>query len=469
MSLVFLCYCSRRGGGSSYGEVVRSAFGEKMEQAVSMMVCTYIMFSILAYMVLARDVWTPLVHQMLGNEDLDGDYILLALIGMLVPLLFQRSLHALRNICYVGFTSIFVLCIALCHGGWKNLNNKEEASTQVGDDDNGSSSSSNFQIEIFKIPSPADLLYCFPIITCAFLCQFNINTIQNAISKPTRERIENLTQYAIGASCLLMYSFGLGGYIYAGNDTKGNILLNVPMTRTGNAEDDGDYYIFLVGRIGYGLTILMATPMILLPCRDALLEMVDVWYHRSHHKGSGENSAGTNNETCCWRMLHKYNTLETAEDANITTEDEVLEITMEEGQPAAGAAAGAATDNEFAPLIRENSIVLIRQNPIQNDYVFRNALAHYGSTLAITACCYLGAVAVSGVAAVWSFIGSSMAFFIAFVVPCGCFIRIESNVPSVTEGGDRKDGWISIARCIMWFSIVGAVICTVNNTVGFGV
>jgi len=93
----------------------------------------------------------------------------------------------------------------------------------------------------------------------------------------------------------------------------------------------------------------MATPVILLPCQDALLEMVDVWYHRLRHKHSSKNLAGTNNEICCWRTLHKYNTPETAVDANITTEDEVLEITMEEGQ-----AAAAATDNKFTPLVPQN-------------------------------------------------------------------------------------------------------------------
>lgn len=37
MSLLMLCFCSRRGGGSSYGEVVRSAFGEKMEEGMSLL------------------------------------------------------------------------------------------------------------------------------------------------------------------------------------------------------------------------------------------------------------------------------------------------------------------------------------------------------------------------------------------------------------------------------------------------
>lgn len=51
MSLIMLCYCSRRCGGSSYGEVVRSAFGEKMEEGVSWLLFVFLLFVITGYMV----------------------------------------------------------------------------------------------------------------------------------------------------------------------------------------------------------------------------------------------------------------------------------------------------------------------------------------------------------------------------------------------------------------------------------
>lgn len=58
----------------------------------------------------------------------------------------------------------------------------------------------------------------------------------------------------------------------------------------------------------------------------------------------------------------------------------------------------------------------------------------------------------------------SMAFIIAFILPCGCFIVIENAVP----GGDRKDNWIWVAWAILSFSVVGAIVCTLNNMFGFG-
>mmetsp|Transcript_25666 Transcript_25666/g.32803 ORF Transcript_25666/g.32803 Transcript_25666/m.32803 type:complete len:90 (+) Transcript_25666:2-271(+) len=84
---------------------------------------------------------------------------------------------------------------------------------------------------------------------------------------------------------------------------------------------------------------------------------------------------------------------------------------------------------------------------------------HYGSTLMIVVCCYIGATKVEGVAEIWSLIGSSLAFLIAFILPFGCFIVIENGV----EGSDRHDGWIKAAAAMLVLSIVGAVVCTWNR------
>mmetsp|Transcript_16254 Transcript_16254/g.29356 ORF Transcript_16254/g.29356 Transcript_16254/m.29356 type:complete len:541 (+) Transcript_16254:338-1960(+) len=434
-TLVMLCYCGRRGGGSSYGEVVRSAFGTRMEEGVSWLLFVFLWFVIVAYMILIRDIWTPLVRQVGGWSDADGNYVLLGITVILLPLLFQRSLHALRYNCYIGSASIFVLCIALCRGGWQNLHNNDDHDDDDNDGDYYDNISdiieeedNDFTIDYFKMPSLQDALFSFPILSLCFLCHFNIISIQNALHEPTRQRIQNLTKYAILASFLLMYSFGLGGYLYARSSTEGNILLNVPTVRE-PGEDEAEYYLFLLGRIGCGTTIVFAWPLMLLPCRESLLEVVDVWFHHTHPRDS-------------------------------TTEDEIFEVPAE-GSPFEEDDANN-DDNVCSPHIKPS--VLLRHDPIQSDYIFRNALLHYGSTMFVIITCYLAAVAVTGVAVVWSFAGSSMAFFIAFILPCGCFVVIESAVPTAEEGGDRKGGWIWLARGMFCLSAVGAVVCTVNNT-----
>lgn len=431
MTCIYMCFCSRRGGGTSYGEVVRSAFGQKMEEAVSWMLGILLLFAMVAYHILIRDIWTPLVQQA-TSSDVEGNYVLFGIMVLLLPLLFQRSLYALRNVCYVGFASITVLCIALCIGGYKEM---------------VSSDREDFKIEYFKIPSPQDLLAYFPIVITAFLCHFNIIAVQNAITKPTRERTQNLAKYSIGASFLLMYVFGLAGYIYGGNDTQGNILLNVPMERP--AGDTGGYYAFLLGRIGCGITMMLAVPMSLLPCREALLEIVNVYFHEAHREGRPQQRQW-------WmKVLSRWGKEPNEE---FVTEEEVVEI-----QTAARGSGG----RRHSVLSQKRPSVLLRRTNIQEDFVFRNTLTHYGSTLLIVAACYLGATVITGVAVVWSIVGSSLAFFIAFILPSACFTVMEAAVPTVAEGGDRHETWIQLAWVFLIFSIVGTVICTINNTVGF--
>lgn len=77
----------------------------------------------------------------------------------------------------------------------------------VGNDEDSSTAA----IEIFKIPSSREVLSATPIVTCSFICHFNVIAIQNSLSQPSRKRIQRLIQCSVEACFLLMYVFGLGG------------------------------------------------------------------------------------------------------------------------------------------------------------------------------------------------------------------------------------------------------------------
>jgi len=357
-----------------------------------------------------------------------------------------------------------VLCVALCRGGfqryyqhYEEINNDDG---EGGDDEHDYDAAGPFDIEFFKVPTTQDILFSFPIVMLAFLCHFNILSIQNTLNRPTRQRMKLVVGMAIGASSTLMYLFGLGGYLLYGSSIQGNVLLNIPIVKSSD-EDVEEYWLFLLGRIGCGTTLILGMPLLALPCRDALLEVVDVLFHRSHHRSSEDydysSSNANNNDSLFWKLLHKLNKNETIQDATITTEDEVEIVFPDDG---------GATPEQKSPLLSAMSpgrnSILIRQDPIQRDWVFRNSMMHYGSTLLIVMCCYIGATKVKGVAEIWSLIGSSLAFLIAFILPFGCFIVIENGV----EGKDRHDGWIKAATVMLVLSIVGAVVCTWNKICG---
>ena len=68
---------------------------------------------------------------------------------------------------------------------------------------------------------------------------------------------------AVSSSHRLFYTVGVFGYLYAYDETRDNILLNFPLSTT----------TVLVGRIGYGITIMFGMPLVFLPCRAAILSL----------------------------------------------------------------------------------------------------------------------------------------------------------------------------------------------------
>ena len=257
MSLIMLCYSSRRSGASSFGEVVRSAYGEKAEVGVNLILFTYCSFVVAAFMVLIRDIWTPLVGMFLGKTvvEVSGDRVLVGFMIFLLPFLFQRSLHALKWNCYIGFASIVILCTALVRGGFQRQHTLHFGGTDEQDDDG------TYNIEWFKVPSTQDALFAFPIVMLAFLCQFNVLSIQNTLQRPTRKRMSQIVGMSVGTSMILMYLFGLGGYMMYGSGIQGNVLLNISIDKSAYA-DESLYWMFFLGRVGCGTTLVLALPLV---------------------------------------------------------------------------------------------------------------------------------------------------------------------------------------------------------------
>ena len=268
-SLYLLCLSARLSGATSYGEVGRVAFGPTMETVMAVLLFVFLLFVITAYQVLLRDIWTPLLllrvgvvvvggggsssnssnssdkNQVDDNDENDnvqqeyGNTVLLGIVILLIPFVVQHSLHALRYNCFVGFGSVSLLCAALCHHAFWGTQPTQYSNVDVDNVDNDNSM-------LYMTNQASHVLFAFPIIMLSYLSHFNILPIQSALQQPSRARIRTVVYGAVGGSGLLMYTFGLAGYVYAGAATEGNILLNLA-SRT-------DDVLFVVGRWGVGIT-----------------------------------------------------------------------------------------------------------------------------------------------------------------------------------------------------------------------
>jgi amino acid permease len=360
-----------------------------METAISALLFVFLLFVLVAYMVLIRDIWAPVVG--LWVTEPPGNLVLLGILLLVSPFLVQKTLYELRFNCYIGFASVSILCLALCHGAIQKVASEE--STKI----------------LYMTLNVADVLFAFPIVTLSFLSSFNVLPVQSALVRPTKARVSGVVNGAVSTCFALMYIFGLAGYIYAGSSTEGNILLNC---------DHSNNILFLLGRIGCRITIMLATAMITLPCRDSMLEVIDTFILKADK--SQEDA-----ETCTTELTRSINT------------------------------PSVSVVHEQTPLL---PLTEARDSPRFD--VFSNPWVHFGSTFGIVAICFIGAAAAPSVATVWSLCGSSMAFVISFLLPAACYLKIQC-------GSDESCIWKHFSWFLVIFSIVGSIACSVQTVLRF--
>jgi len=246
-------------------------------------------------------------------------------------------------------------------------------------------------------------LFSFPIITLAFLSQFNIISVHCALADPTRKRVRQVIDGAVGISFLLMYLFGIAGYLFGYDQTRGNILLNF---------EASDKVIFL-GRAACGVTMLFVIPLSLLPCREALLEIP--------------------------LQLMSWNTARRA----LKEIAEQTDAAAKEGTP--------LISRKFTP----KSLPI--ESTMEKRSMLESEVMHISVTVLITASTYLVATTVRGVEVVWGIVGSSLAFFVAYILPAACYIKLR---------GKRK-GYLNkrifFAWALLVFSSIGAIMCSWEN------
>ncbi|KAL3913334.1 MAG: hypothetical protein SGILL_006534 [Bacillariaceae sp.] len=393
-SLYLLCLCSRLTGATTYGEVGEAAFGPWMEYFISGVLGIFLVFVIIAYMVLAQDIWSSLVEIAARLETPPNkELVLVAIVILISPFLVQGTLHALRFNCYIGFSSVSILCLALVHHAWISTNN----------------------YILWWSDDLEDILIAFPIITLSFLSIFNVLPIQNALLRPTRSR----TLFAIdGAmlSCFVLTTiFGVAGFLFAGGATDGNIL--------NNCDSSGSDMFLFLGKVGCGVTVVLAMPMMLLPCRASLLEVLDVLVNGPHK-------------------------------TPVEVEEEESEALLKSG--------GHRKDNEYGS---------IEQNSTNGDdattgdqkrhdakiSITDNTVVHYVATVSIVITCYMVAINVPGVAIVWSVIGCFMAYTLSFILPCACYLKIQKRYPGHSL---TSKTWVWFSWILLIASVVASVACT---------
>ena len=395
-SMYLLCLCSRITGAKTFGEVGEAAFGKNMEYFISCLLSIFLLFAIIGYMVLAKDIWTSVIG-LIGNMDTppNGELVLGAVIILIVPLMIQKSLYALRFSCYVGAFSVTTLCVALVRHAlaipaWPNVLRW----------------SMNLE----------DILIAFPIISLSFVGIFNVLPIQNALVNPSRSRILLVLDGSLMAVLTISLVFGLAGYLYAGVKTEGNILKNCESAHDLN---------LLLGKLGCGTMVTLGIPILMVSCRSSLLEILDVLVNGPH-----------------------------VTSAEVEVSEEKLPL-VEPYVEKKDKNYNAISTHERK--LFDESTISTSANRYHKVNIIENNCIHYSSTFMIFASCYMVAVRVPGVAVVWSILGCSMGYLVAFILPSVCYLKIIKRYP---DHGLRSNSLLWFSWILLLTSIVATVACT---------
>jgi amino acid permease len=249
-----------------------------------------------------------------------------------------------------------------------------------------------------------DALVAFPVITLSFLSSFNVLQVQSTLFRPTDRRINGVVGTSTALCFLLTYLFGLSGYLIGGTATEGNILLNL----NGN----------VLGHFCCGVVMICAMAVVMLPCRSAILQLIETLH------ASGACPHGTDCE--------KEGQTETSSQSENRS---LLDLyVVHEG-------------TSLLPRIEEDE---------QECFMIGNPYAHYGSTIAILAFSFLGAMKAPSVAIIWSFCGPTLAFLISFFFPAACYLEIQRREPGAHVF------WGLLAWFLIIFSVVAAIACTMQ-------
>ena len=410
-SLYLLCLCARRAGVRSYGEVGWVAFGPWMEKTIAVVLSAFLFLVTVTYMSLIRHIWGSLVRHILpGSPD---NIVLLGCLLVMSPFLVLKDLYALRFNSYAGLLSTVALLVTpLCFAVRSQITALLEASpdsTQDNNEDTTTTSTTMNQI--------ANAFVALPIISLSFTAVFNVLHVQAELYQPTKRRVAGMIRGAVLITLVVTYAFGLAGNLFFGSSTEPSVLHNL---------DKGNQPLYVWGCLGYGLTVLLATAILIVPCRLTLLEV----FHKCVQQDETDS---------CTKVKELL-------PDGFCDEDEETATTFR----------SRSTIDEA---VHEGTALIGRNNNHHELHDVRpcnfqgNPWVHYGSTFLIAASCYAGAVLTPGLIVTWSLCGSFLVFFIAYILPAACYLQIQRRQPTHPDGYL----WIAFSWTLLTVSVVGTV------------
>ena len=249
------------------------AFGHSMNVLIQASIWLLTWIASVAYCVLVGDLIKPTVCY-IGNID-DNTcsnlwlrrVVITICILLVSPFCYMTQVTALKYTSIVSILSVTVLSGIITSYTIKHL---LEDHTIYFIDADGNSQDYIMSTHIDLLPQDwKDVVYVFPIFGLSYLCHFNIPQVHAELTRPTRKRIRKVITAVVLLTTLLYCIVSIFGYFYAFEYTCGNILLNY----------DQNDPVVTIGRLCLGLVLLFTFPLLILPARASLHNLLNSFCH----------------------------------------------------------------------------------------------------------------------------------------------------------------------------------------------
>ena len=407
-SIMKLIDCSSKNSHGSYEAVISSAplfRGSYVVKYTCMGSLAMICWTgVVGYCVLLRDLAGRPMAQMFFHEDATDEsasptfcqnIVMLVIVALVTPLTMLRTLSSLQKVSMFGIASISLLGMCIIY---KSIDCNFDLSGEL---INLHGSFSDFFLNQLWPHDWKDFLDALPIFVGPFMCHFNVLPVYNELADPSRERIRYIIRFATIFATSFYIVVGVSGSLYGScvesGQVEGNILLNF---------DDEHDELMRFGKACLTVTIALALPIMVIPCRDTLMRMTD---------DDEQDELNISELTKHDSVRKDDETISTTSDVSCTNSNEPsLRV------PLLDDSENPSTDESLM------QIDLSRSSPITNNSRCMISLVIFWGA-ALLAC------VVESVDIVWEISGSTLVIMIGFIAPCVSFLSHYAN-----DDGDMK-------------------------------
>ena len=277
-SAYLLLSCARRCGGKNYEDIAIYIYGRTGGTIVNFLVFLLVYLACIGYIVLMGDLLTQLIPPIFPSDDwLNRVAMMGSCVVVIYPVTLLRNLSALRITSFVSVLAIMFLAGAIIDKSIRINENFIPTNTSAHHDAPMPPSHKFLPVEdpcLAKVTSrfdcikwvrfDFDFLLAIPILSCSFMCHFNVLPVHLELRRPTRQRMKKVIYWTMGLAATLYLLVAVAGYLsffqMLLGKNGGNIL---------NMYSKGDIVITM-GRAGLVSTLLLSFPLLTHPCRATI-------------------------------------------------------------------------------------------------------------------------------------------------------------------------------------------------------